>query len=73
MQTKQMSFLAAAQEFFGRHSGHGLKAFMEECKALNPFDKTEIREGLIANGFNVRPLDEETVHSELPIPQAAAA
>ena len=56
MDTKEMGFIAACRDFFGSKDGQTLMQFRDECAALTPADKAEIRDGLIQNGYNVKPL-----------------
>ena len=50
---KSNSFVGACKDFFGFRPGEGLKAFGDELKALSEHDRNEIRDGLIANGYNI--------------------
>lgn len=53
---QEQSLVAACMDFFGRLPGQGLSDFQKEYKALTDADKVDIREGLIANGYSIRPL-----------------
>lgn len=50
-----VSFVKACQEFFS-NGKHGRKIEIPEFKALTKEDKEELRDLLIAEGFNVREL-----------------
>ena len=49
---EQMSFVKACKDFF-ETPPHGRKIEITEFKALTHEDKVEIREGLIAQGYDV--------------------
>jgi hypothetical protein len=51
-----VGFVAACKQFFGFLPDQTLMTFRDECNRLSPQDKAEIREGLIQNGINVKPL-----------------
>lgn len=52
----QKAFATACREFFGLRENTTLKDFVVELKELTAADRVEIREGLIANGYDVAPL-----------------
>lgn len=53
MDKKQMTFVQACRDFFGLKEGQGLKDIMLEIKALTLEDRTEIKTGLEANGYEI--------------------
>jgi hypothetical protein len=53
---KEIGFIAGCKEFFGFLPGQTLMAFRDECQKLTAEDRKEIRDGLIANGMNIKPL-----------------
>lgn len=53
--SEQMSVVKAAQLFFSADP-HGRKIEMAEFKALTTQDREDLREMLIAEGYNVAPL-----------------
>ena len=55
MITEQVSFVKACQDFF-LTPPHGKKIEISEFKALTRQDKEELREMLIAEGYDVAPL-----------------
>lgn len=55
-ENKELGFIGACRAFFGFHPEQTLMQFRDECAALSPADRVEIRDGLIQNGLNVKPL-----------------
>lgn len=55
MITEQVSFVKACQDYF-TNGKHGRKIEIPEFKALTDGDKVELRDLLIAEGYNVREL-----------------
>lgn len=55
MITEQVSFVKACQDFF-TNGKHGKKIEIPEFKALTQEDKVELRDLLIAEGYNVKEL-----------------
>lgn len=53
METKQMSFLAAAKDFFGLKPQQTAIQFLQETKALTEADKVEIKEGPVKQGYSI--------------------
>lgn len=54
MESKEMSFLAAARDFFGLKSGQTSIQFAAEVKELTDVDRQEIKQGLEANGYKLK-------------------
>ena len=50
-----VSFVKAMMDFFGTGE-NGRKVEISEMKELTPEDRIELREGLIAVGYDVQPL-----------------
>ena len=59
MITEQVSFVKACQDFF-TNGKHGRKIEIPEFKALTQEDKEELRDLLIAEGYDVRELGAPT-------------
>jgi len=55
-ENKPMSLVACIRQHFGMLPGQGLMDFQKEYKALTDADKKEMRDGLIALGYNIAPL-----------------
>lgn len=53
---KQVGFIVACKEFFGFKPEQTLMTFRDEVAELTREDKEEIRAGLIALGFDIKPL-----------------
>jgi hypothetical protein len=53
--TEQVSFVKACQDFF-TNGKHGRKIEIPEFKALSQEDKIELRDLLIAEGYDIREL-----------------
>jgi hypothetical protein len=58
--TEQISFVKACQDFFTKPP-FGKKVEIPEFKALTRQDKIDLREMLIAEGYDVAPLKDEVV------------
>jgi hypothetical protein len=54
-----ISLVAACKDFFQTREPHNRKVEIPEFRALTRKDKEELREMLIAEGYNVIPLPEE--------------
>ena len=54
---ERISFVKAAQDFFSKEP-YGKKIEVAEFKALTRKDKEELREMLIAQGYDVEPMAE---------------
>lgn len=55
--TEQISLVKALQDFFSKEP-HGKKVEIAEFRALSNEDKVQLREMLIAEGYNVAELKE---------------
>ena len=55
---EKISFVKACQDFFTKPP-HGKKVEISEFKELTRKDKVELREQLIAEGYDVAPLKDE--------------
>ena len=53
---QELGFIAACKAFFGFLPGQTMLEFRDEVQKLTDKDRAEIREGLIQNGLNVKPL-----------------
>lgn len=52
--SEPVSFMSACMDYFGRKPGQSALEFKREIDALTDSDKSEIRDGLAALGFNIR-------------------
>lgn len=51
-----IGFIVACKDFFGFLPGQTLLTFKEEVAKLTPADKAEMHAGLVALGYNLKPL-----------------
>jgi hypothetical protein len=51
---KPQSLTAAIKDFFGFKPDQSLQQFMMELKELSDQDKTELKAGLIQNGYKIK-------------------
>lgn len=52
-----IGFVVACKQYFGFKPGQSLLDFKNELAELTPKDRAEIRDGLIAAGIAVKPLE----------------
>lgn len=53
MEIKKLTFLQACKDFFGLKDGQSTMDFAKEVKALTEQDRSDIKNGLEKNGYEI--------------------